>query len=147
MTRDASLPSTSLEIARRLVAREAGALNGGAPKMAGVSLQRTCSRVFDTLRDYMGEDGRDALLARALARTEPYHPVLTRIRRLSDRSIHLDGVMSTLETSSVSEVTAAIEALIGATLDVLGRLIGEDMALRIIENEPRSSNGIRARAP
>jgi hypothetical protein len=103
--------------------------------------------VFENLRDSMGEDGCTALLARALARTEPDHPALIDIRRLNDGSIHLDGVVASVEVHGVAQVTAAIEALLAALVDVLSRLIGEEMALRLIDPDASRSRKGGGRQP
>jgi hypothetical protein len=95
----------------------------------------------------MGEDGHNALLARALARTEGQHPALKDIRRLNDGTVHLEGVAASVELHGVPQVTAAVEALLAVLLDVLGRLIGEDMAIRIIDHDaPQSRKGGGANA-
>lgn len=142
MNRDASQSPTSLQIARRLLAREAAPGSEAEPEKAGAALQRTCARVSETLRDSMGEDGRNALLVRALARTEAHHPALKNICRLNEGGIQLDGVVASVEAHGVAAVTAAIEALLAALVDVLARLIGEDMAIRLIDNDgPRSRTG------
>jgi hypothetical protein len=129
----ASLSVNSLEIARRLLAREAPPSNGGDPKAAAVALERAYARVAERLRDSMGEEGHNALLARALAHTEASHPVLKSIHRRSANGIQLDGVAASVEINGVPAVTGSIEALLAAVLDILGRLIGEDMAVRIID--------------
>ncbi len=144
--KEASQAPTSVLIARRLLAGESTAGSEGQSAMVGADLQRTCARVAENLRDAMGEDGCTALLARALARTEHDHPALKDIRRLNNGGIHLDGVVASIETHGAGPVTAAIEALLAALIDVLGRLIGEDMALRIIDQEtprPRSGDGVQ----
>jgi hypothetical protein len=138
---------TSVEIARRLIARGAESGNGGEPKSAGAALQRTCVRVAERLRDSMGEDGCNALIARALARTEGGHPALKNIRRLDEGGIYLDGVIASIETYGVVEVTASVEALLASLVDVLARLIGEDMAARIIDDTRPPSNGSGGQAP
>jgi hypothetical protein len=132
---EASHAPTALLIARRLLAKEAAPGKEGDAAMVGANLQRACLRVTESLRDAMGEDGYTALLARALARTEDDHPALKNIRRLSSRGIRLDNVVAGIETHGVGPVTAAIEAMLAALIEVLGRLIGEDMALRIIDQE------------
>jgi hypothetical protein len=137
-----------LEIARRLLAGEAGSGKERSPKIEGAALQRTMSRVFESLRDSMGIDGCNALLVRALARTEAEHPALKSITRLNENSIHLDGVAASIEAHGVAAVTKAIEALIAALIDALGRLIGEDMAMRLIDPDaPPSRSGDKAEAP
>jgi hypothetical protein len=134
-------------IARRLLARDVDVTGerGAQPEVVGAALQRGFVRVAANLRDSMGEDGYHALLARALVRTRAHHPALHGIRGLNDGNFHLDGVVASVAAHGVSEVTEAVEALLAALVDVLSRLIGEDMAIRILEaSAPRSQNGDRA---
>jgi hypothetical protein len=125
---------SSLNVARRLVERATTDHSGHAA--AGPALQQTCTRVLGNLRESLGDDGCNALLARALARTEGAHPPLKKIRRLYGDTIHLDGVAASVETFGAPAVTAAVESLFAALVAVLGRLIGEDMAVRLIDSDP-----------
>jgi hypothetical protein len=114
--------------------------------MAAAALQRTLVRVCANLRDSVGDDGRDALLGRALARAESEHPALKDIRRLNHGAVQLDNVVASVEAHGVAAVTTAIEALLAALLDVLGRLIGEDMAMRLLDQDlpgPSPDGGTR----
>src|SRR5918992_2575207 len=132
------------EMARRLLARETSAAL--EPAMVAAALQRVCERVSANLRDAIGDDGRDALLTRALARTESDHPALKDFRKLNHGAIQLDGVVASVEAHGVVPVTAAIEAMLAALLDVLGRLIGEDMAMRLLDQDlagPSPDGGTR----
>ena len=125
-----------------MLARGVASANGRDPKAVGAALQRTCARVSQSLRDSMGEDGRSALLVRALARTEADHPALKNIVGLDEGGIQLDGVAASVETHGVAAVTEAIEALLAALIDLLGRLIGEDMATGLIDHDaPQSQEG------
>jgi hypothetical protein len=83
----------------------------------------------------MGDAGCAALVARALARTEGAHPVLKDLRGRADEGIRLDGIAASANTHGVESVSAAIEALIGALVDMLTRLIGEDMAMRLLDHD------------
>lgn len=121
------------DMARRLVARETS--GAGEPAIVAAGLQRACARVSANLRDSVGEDGRDALLARALARTESDHPALKDICTLNNGAIRLDGMVAGVDAHGVVPVTSAIEALLASLLDVLGRLIGEDMAMRLLDHD------------
>jgi hypothetical protein len=114
--------------------------------MVAAALQRALARVSANLRDSVGDDGRDALLTRALARTEPDYPALKGIRRLNNAAVHLDGVVASADAHGVAPVTAAIEALLAALVDVLARLIGEDMAMRLLDHDlsgPSRDGGTR----
>lgn len=72
------------------------------------------------------------MFERALARTEDRHPALGSICRIDARGIYLDGVSATVVTHGLAAVNDAIEAFLAALLEILGRLIGEDMALRLL---------------
>jgi hypothetical protein len=96
----------------------------------------------------MGEDGCNALLTRALARTEAEHPVLKSIRRIGDDGIQWDSVVGSVEAHGVVAVTAAIEGLIAALVEILGRLIGEDMAVQLIDYDaPRARTSAGGQTP
>ena len=97
----------------------------------------------------MGVDGSTALLARALARTEVDHPVLKTVTHLNGNGISLDGVSASIDAHGVAAVTAGVEALLAALVDVLSRLIGEDMTARLLELDAppaRSRTGGRGQA-
>jgi hypothetical protein len=141
MTPDFSSSSTAVELARRMIARDAAHADAAEARDIALALQRTCRHVSETLRDSLGDDGCNALLSRALARTEAHHPALKLIRRQDERGIHLDGVVAAAETAGSAQATAAVEALLGALMDVLGKLIGEDMAIRIMDLDSGSLNG------
>jgi hypothetical protein len=111
----------------------------GEPKVIGAALQRTCARVSENVRDAMGDDGWNALLARAITQTESAHPVLSNIRRFNDGRVHLDRVVECVEANGAAAVTEAIEALFATLVDILGRLIGEDMAIRLIDPDASRS--------
>lgn len=150
MNGDALPSSASVQIARRLLAREAPPGRKAEPEAVSAALERTCMRVSANLRDAMGDDGLTALLARALARTERDHPALQSIRRSDNGGIQLDGLAASIETHGERPVTAAIEALLAALIDVLSRLIGEDMAIRLVDVDHdtlRSQKGDRAQSP
>jgi hypothetical protein len=97
------------------------------------ALQRSCTRLTDNLRDTFGAEGCSALLSRSLGRVNPPHQALASIRRDDGREIFLDRVPAAVEQHGLPAVEAAVAALREALLEVLGRLIGKDMAMRIID--------------
>jgi hypothetical protein len=105
----------------------------------GAALLRTCARVSENVRDAMGDDGWNALLVRAITQTESAHPALSTVRRVNEGSVHLDGVVESVEAHGAAAVTEAIEALLATLVDILSRLIGEDMAIRLIDPDAARS--------
>ena len=74
----------------------------------------------------MGEAGRTALLARALAGTVDAHPALNDLRILRHDAVRVDELVACIEAYGREEVAAAIDALIGAVRDMLTGLVGAD---------------------
>jgi hypothetical protein len=131
-----------MQTARRLLAREVDPGTRGHPEIVGAALHQTCARVSEALSDSMGEEGRNALLARAFARAEAAHPTLREIRPLNGSGIPLEVVVSSVKTRGATEVISAVEALLAALVEVLGRVVGDDMAVRLIDRDgPSRANG------
>ena len=99
------------------------------------TLHRSYTRVTDALRNSMGEAGRAALLARALACTEQAHPALKELHVLGDDGVRADDIAASIGTHGQAEVAAAIEALIRAVVDELARLIGAELATQLVHDE------------
>jgi len=127
------------EIARRLLARETADAADPAAAAAAAAMQRVCTRVSANLRRTVGDDGRNALLSRALKATEADHPALTGIHRVDNAEIHLDGVRAAVDALGVPAVVTALESLLSAVADILVSLIGADMVLNILDDDGPSS--------
>jgi hypothetical protein len=147
MTSPSQRLHVSVRTARRLLAHDAPAPGKDSPAAIAAALQQTCLRVCGNLRDSLGNDGCNALFVRALARVEAQHPTLKDLRRVDHNFIHLEGVAGTAALHGVAPVSAAIEALLAALVDILGRLIGEDMATQLIDHEAPRRKGDGAPQP
>ena len=137
--------STAGEIARRLVMHETAGTDETAATAA--AMQRLCTRISENLRRSVGDDGYNALLARALMRTQPEHPALLDIRRLGDSDIFLDGVVASVDLHGLPAVTAALESLLATLVEVLSGLIGADLVMNLLDLEGSPSHASRGRKP
>jgi hypothetical protein len=91
--------------------------------------------VSDELSRWIGRDGCHALFARALAtaQAEGGHRVLDTVRT-SARSVYcLDGLNDSATRQGAAAATEGAAAILSALIELLGRLIGEDMALSLLE--------------
>jgi hypothetical protein len=128
---------TARTLVRQLLAREiAGAEQ---PDAVGAAIQRLCTRVSENLRSSLGDDGRNALLERAFARTRPQHPALTEIGRFEKTGASFDGVAASVDAHGVPVVTAAVESLLAALAHILGGLIGADMVMNLLDHDGQNS--------
>ena len=105
----------------------------GQSGTSGSALENRCRELTAALRDTLGPDGCSALLSRALAECEPAHPVLAHVRGGDGREIRLDGVAKGIERFGYGAAEAGVEAMVASLLGILGKLIGEDMALRLLD--------------
>ena len=105
----------------------------GEALTSGSALGYRCRQVTASLREALGPDGCSALLARALAECEPTHPVLKHMRGPDGREVQLEGVSAGIERFGFDAAEAGAEAMFASLTGILGRLIGEDMAMRLID--------------
>lgn len=105
------------------------------PKNAATAVQRVCTRMSEGLRRAVGDDGYNALLARALQRTQDEHPALLDVRRIVGDTTYLDAVEASAEKHGFPAVRAAVEALLTELIDILSGLIGADMVLNLLGSD------------
>jgi len=134
--------SSARELARHLLERETAGATEAAKLPA--ALQRAWTRVTESLRHAVGEDGYSALLARALARTESDQPMLKDICRAAAAGIRWD-VGTAVESHGATAVGAAVESLFAALVDILSELIGVDMVGNLLDHDPSTQTPPRRR--
>jgi hypothetical protein len=113
-------------------------------------------RVLQHLRTHLarwfGSEGFRALLLRAIDRTRRPFPALARPLPPFEEGegvgvLGLDELFDNLKSCSTQETRDATVALIAAVIALLGRLVGEDVAVRLVlqswpellRGEPRST--------
>lgn len=127
------------DLAHRLVAREA--LASSAPDDVAAPAHAACERAFRELSRWLGANGTYALLTRALSQARPQHPALGEIRLDALAEPVLQGVGEAVQSHGPSAVAGALEAVLVELLELLGRLIGDDMSARLVEQ------GVPGRTP
>ena len=96
-------------------------------------------RTYQALSRSFGASGSHALLARALAQAQSKHPLVKELLLDRRSGPALDNMASIVQTHGAPAVATALEAVLETLLDLLGRLIGDDMVARLIEQS--SSTG------
>jgi hypothetical protein len=112
---------------------------------AAVAADRVCRRVSDELALWIGSDGCRALFGRALATAQAAgaHPALDMVRISAGSSYCLDGLTDSAARYGVPAATEGAAAVLAALIELLGLLIGDDMALNLLEQ----SAGARSPTP
>ncbi len=106
-------------------------LEGDLPK----SLHASLAPVFLNLRDATGDDGCSALSSRAFAQCEWDHPAVATMRGPTDCEITLERVIAAVDAHGAAATASGAEALLSALFEILARIIGEDMAISIMDQE------------
>lgn len=97
--------------------------------------------LYQSLSRWVGLDGCHALFTRALANSRAEHPLLTNIQLRARSTPYLDGVAESVEEHGALETVEALESMLVVLIDLLGRLIGDDMARSLIERGLATSAG------
>jgi hypothetical protein len=121
-------PVAATDAARRLWARAAG--DGSGSEEVAAAADRLCSQLRAGLGRWIGADGYRALLERSLGLARAEHPALGGVSCLGG-----DGAMTmaAVRAHGAGEVAAGLMALVAALIDLLGRIVGEEMAVRLVE--------------
>jgi hypothetical protein len=123
-----SSSAAATDAARSLWARIAG--DTTAPEDVAAAAERMCLQLRVGLRRWIGAEGYRALLDRALGQVRTKHPVLGSLSCLvGDEPVSAEAV----RTHGAGEVAAGLVALVATLIELLGRIIGEEMAVRLVE--------------
>jgi hypothetical protein len=121
------MPAVASDTARRLWASAAG--DGRAPEEVAAAVEAMCTQLRVGLGRWIGAEGYRALLERALEQARVEHPALGGLSCLGG-----DGLLTTaaVRAHGAGEVAAGFVALVAALIELLGRIIGDEMALRLV---------------
>ncbi|HLA14016.1 MAG TPA: hypothetical protein VJZ25_03250, partial [Gemmatimonadaceae bacterium] len=92
-----------------------------------------CGHVYHALSRWVGRDGCHALFTRALAQGRADHPTLDHIRLQARAEPYVDGIAETITAHGDAVAAEALETVLARLVELLGRLIGDDMAMKLIE--------------
>jgi hypothetical protein len=101
-----------------------------SPEQVAAGVERTCIQLRAGLGRWIGAMGYRALLDRALTQARAEHPALA---GLSCHGGDEEVITAAVETHGAAEVAAGMVALVAGLVELLGRIIGEEMALRLVE--------------
>ncbi len=118
-------------IARRLIddaGSDRNGVNTGARNTAAA-----CDLLYPELSRWVGSDGCHALFTRALAKARASHSLLQKIELRQNVKPYVHGVSAAVDTHGNDRVGDALEAIVVNIVDLLGRLVGDDMAAKLIQ--------------
>ena len=123
--------TTAARFAERLI--EAEGARQAENTARAYAAAAACNRLYRDLSRWVGRDGCHALFSRALAELRATHPLLALIHLRSGSENYVEGVAPVIMQYGDAAATSALEAVLVALIELLARLIGDDMAARLIE--------------
>jgi hypothetical protein len=116
------------DAARRLWARAVG--DASAPEEVAAAAERLCTQLRVGLGRWVGTDGYRALLHRALGLARAEYPALT---GLSCEGGEGPAIAAAVRVHGPAKVTTSVVGLVATLIDLLGRIVGEEMAVQLGE--------------
>lgn len=119
------------EIIRRSIDRRRA--SAGSESAASVAAALATGDLAAGLSKWIGTDGCHALFTRAKAEAEATHPALGALTLRPRAAPYVEGVDGALETYGDAATLDGIESMLLGIVELLGRLIGPDMAKNLID--------------
>ena len=85
------------------------------------------------LSRWVGADGCSALLTRAVRAAADAHPVLRDVNVINNSTPVLSGVDETVAANDANAVAVALNATLVELFDLLVRVVGEDLTMKLAE--------------
>jgi hypothetical protein len=102
--------------------------------------------VSANLSRWFGVDGTNALFARALVRAQADYPALANVRHSHQSAVCLERLAESVRIHGAAATADGVAAILTALIELLGRLIGQDIAIRIVEQSVPADASDHARA-
>ncbi|MDQ6770601.1 MAG: hypothetical protein M3Z54_11520 [Gemmatimonadota bacterium] len=127
------------QIAHRLI-NVRGFEQAGSRTLAHAAVD-ACNQLHQDLSRWVGLDGCHALFTRALAQARSDYPLLEEIQLRPRSEPYVEGGTEAIDTYGAAQTAEAIESMLAGLIELLGRLIGDDMAMKLIEESFPESAG------
>lgn len=105
------------------------AADATTPDAAGAAADQVCSHLRSELGRWIGAVGYLALLNRALAVAQAEHPVLDGLPCIGGSEA---AFAAAAQAHGVSTLADGMTALVAALIELLGRIVGDDLAVRLV---------------
>jgi hypothetical protein len=101
-----------------------------------------CNHLYRELSRWVGSDGCHALFTRARAQARTEYPVLEQIQLRARSEPYIDDVVGTIMAHGDGATADGLESMLVHLVELLGRLIGDDMAMKLIERSLAASEHV-----
>jgi hypothetical protein len=133
-----SRAAAATDAARRLWARSAG--DARTPEQVAAAAELMCDQLRTGLGRWIGAQGYRALLGRAHGLVRGEHPALDGLGCLEGEQAQ---AIAAVRKHGAADVADGLMALVATLIELLGRIIGDEMAVRLVEQTcPLTPRGV-----
>lgn len=130
-------PGLARQIAHGLINRPRA--QEGGDQSAAHAAAATCDRLYRELSRWVGHDGCHALFTRARAEALTEYPALAQLQLRARSEPYVDGAAGTVRDHGDAATANALESMLVHLVELLSRLVGDEMAARLLERTQTGS--------
>lgn len=112
---------------------------------AASAAERAFARVSVSMVRWIGPDGSQALFMRALGLAQAQRPALKSIPPPARSVLVLEPLADTVDPQDTNAVMDAAAMILTTLIELLGRLIGNDLAIRLVGHDSPGQGAGRSR--
>lgn len=126
------------ELAHHILARDLARGGPTTAAMVASGAERAFQRLSDSLVSWVGPEGTQALFTRALTLAQAQNPALRAVPPPARAALFLDAFAAE-QRQDAKAVTEGVVLILTTLIELLARLIGNDLAVRLVrETAPDS---------
>ena len=135
------------ELARQIIEGDLRGLDAPTPINVAAAAERAFHRVSESLAHWVGSDGTQALFARALALAQARDPSLKAVQPPARSALFLDTLAANAEPADGAAVLNGVTLIMTTLIELLTRLVGDDLAVRLVAEAATGQNPDGVRPP
>ena len=137
--------SSARELARQILARDLAATDTPTPVNVAAAAERAFHRLANGLAIWIGPEGSQALFTRALALAQAQDRALKAVPPPARSALFLDALAANAEPHDGASVLDGVVLIMTTLIELLTRLVGEDLAVRLVADAAsgHASDGVR----
>lgn len=120
------------DLARQIVDHNLAGRDISTPAAAAAAAEIVFQRLADNLVRWVGADGSQALFTRARSLAQAENASLRDVPPPARSALFLDGLAAGTEPHDAGAIIDAAVTILGKLIELLGRLVGDDLAMRLL---------------
>lgn len=135
------------ELARQILERDLQRVDAPTPVNVAAAAERAFHRVSNGLAHWVGFEGTQALFTRALALAQSRDHSLKAVPPPTRSALFLDTLAENAKPDDGAAVLNGVTVIMTTLIELLARLVGEDLAVRLVAEAATGQTAHDVRPP